>query len=94
MCIRDRNNTFLLKNKDIYLDMLTDSGVNAMTDNQVSSMLRVDDSYAGSADWDECEAVIKDMFGMDYVLPVHQGRAAENILGRSYVCLLYTSRCV
>ena len=79
------NNTFLLKNKDIYLDMLTDSGVNAMTDNQVSSMLRVDDSYAGSADWDECEAVIKDMFGMDYVLPVHQGRAAENILGRTYV---------
>jgi len=70
------NNTFLLKNKDIYLDMLTDSGVNAMSDRQVSSMLKVDDSYAGSADWDECEAVIKDMFGMDYVLPVHQGRAA------------------
>jgi len=79
------NNTFLLKNKDIYLDMLTDSGVNAMSDKQVSSMLRVDDSYAGSADWDECEAVIKDMFGMNYVLPVHQGRAAENILARTYV---------
>ena len=40
---------------------------------------------AGSADWDDDEAVIKDMFGMDYVLPVHQGRAAENILGRTYV---------
>ncbi len=79
------NNTFLLKNKDIYLDMLTDSGVNAMTDQQVGSMLSVDDSYAGSATWDECEAAIQDMFGMQYVLPVHQGRAAENILGRTYV---------
>lgn len=79
------NNTFLLKNKDICLDMLTDSGVNAMTDNQVGSMLSVYDSYAGSATWDECEAAIQDMFGMQYVLPVHQGRAAENILGRTYV---------
>jgi tyrosine phenol-lyase len=79
------NNTFLLKNKDIFLDMLTDSGVNAMSDRQVAEMLKVDDSYAGSATWDECEAVIQDMFGMQYVLPVHQGRAAENILGRTYV---------
>jgi len=43
------NNTFLLFNKDIYLDMLTDSGVNAMSDQQVAAMMVVDDSYAGSA---------------------------------------------
>ncbi len=79
------NNTFLLKNKDIYLDMLTDSGVNAMSDRQISSMLVADDSYAGSQSWDKCEKAIVDMFGMDHVLPVHQGRAAENILSRTLV---------
>ena len=42
-------NTFLLKNKDVYMDMLTDSGVNAMSDRQQASMLEADDSYAGSA---------------------------------------------
>ena len=62
------NNTFLLFNKDIYLDMLTDSGVNAMSDNQTASMLTVDDSYAGSATYTRPKDKIKEIFDKDYFL--------------------------
>lgn len=78
------NNTFLLQNKDVYLDMLTDSGVNAMSDNQFAASLQADDAYAGSATFLRVKKAIKDVFGTDYVLPVHQGRAAENILAEAY----------
>jgi tryptophanase len=74
------NNTFLLYNKDIYLDMLTDSGVNAMSDKQTASMLVVDDSYAGSATFTRLKDKINEIFGKKYFLPVHQGRACENLL--------------
>ncbi len=79
------NNMFLLKNENIFLDMLTDSGVNAMSDKQVSAMMLADDSYAGSASFSRFETVNQKLFGKDYVLPVHQGRAAENIIARSLV---------
>ncbi len=79
------NNTFLLTNKDIFLDMLTDSGVNAMSDNQVASMLKADDSYAGSQTFDRLKTSIESFFGKEYFLPVHQGRAAENIIGQTLV---------
>jgi len=79
------NNTFLLKNADIYLDMLTDSGVNAMSDKQLAAMMESDDSYAGSATFTKLEAKIRDIFGMEYFLPVHQGRAAENVLAKVFV---------
>jgi len=79
------NNTFLLKNKDIFLDMLTDSGVNAMSDRQQAAMLVADDSYAGSASFDRLEEKLQEIFGMDYFLPAHQGRACENILAMSFV---------
>lgn len=79
------NNTFLLKNRDIYLDMLTDSGVNAMSDRQLAAMMESDDSYAGSATFTKLEDKIKELFGKDYFLPVHQGRAAENIISRVFV---------
>lgn len=79
------NNTFLLKNTDIFLDMLTDSGVNAMSDRQLAAMMESDDSYAGSATFTKLENKIKELFGKDYFLPVHQGRAAENIISRVYV---------
>lgn len=79
------NNTFLLKNKDTFLDMLTDSGVNAMSDAQQAAMMVADDSYAGSATFEKFEAKILDIFGMKYVLPTHQGRAAEHILAKTFV---------
>ncbi|PSM52677.1 tryptophanase family protein [Campylobacter blaseri] len=79
------NNTFLLKNQDIFLDMLTDSGVNAMSDNQVASMLRADDSYAGSQTFSRLEKSVKEFFNKRYFLPVHQGRAAENIISKAMV---------
>jgi len=78
-------NTFLLRNKDIYLDMLTDSGVNAMSENQYASMLQADDSYAGSETYYRLEGVLQDMFGMEYFLPAHQGRACEHIIARTLV---------
>ena len=79
------NNTFLLQNKDIYMDMITDSGVNGMSDLQTAAMMRADDSYAGSETWNRAKAAIKEVFGVDNVLPAHQGRAAENILAEAFV---------
>ena len=79
------NNTFLLKNDDVFLDMLTDSGVNAMSDQQVASMMVADDSYAGSATFYRLEAKISELFGTKYFLPAHQGRACESILAETFV---------
>lgn len=79
------NNTFLLKNCDVFMDMLTDSGVNAMSDKQLAAMMEADDSYAGSATFTKLEDKINDIFGMKYFLPAHQGRACENILSQAYV---------
>ena len=79
------NNTFLLQNRDIYLDMLTDSGVNAMTDLQMAASMRADDSYAGSETFARVKAAVKEVFGTDNVLPAHQGRACENILASALV---------
>ena len=79
------NNTFLLQNSDIYMDMLTDSGVNGMSDLQFAAMMQADDSYAGSATFQRVKAAVKEVFGTDHVLPAHQGRACENILAEAYV---------
>lgn len=62
-------NTFLLQNKDIYLDMLTDSGVNAMSDRQTAAMHVADDAYAGSETFNRLKAAMKEVFGTDNVLP-------------------------
>ncbi len=78
-------NTFQLNTKDIFLDMLTDSGTNAMSDNQVSSMLKADDAYAGSQSFYRMEAAVREVFGKHWVLPVHQGRAAENIISQAFI---------
>ena len=79
------NNTFLLQNSDIYMDMLTDSGVHGMSDLQFAAMMQADDSYAGSATFQRVKAAVKEVFGTDHVLPAHQGRACENILAEAYV---------
>lgn len=76
------NNTFLLRNKYVFLDMLTDSGVNAMSDKQQAAMLVADDSYAGSETFFRLEKKLQEIFGMPYVLPAHQGRACENIISK------------
>jgi len=78
-------NTFLLNTKDVFLDMLTDSGTNAMSDNQLSSMMQADDAYAGSQSFYRMEKAIQDVFGKEFVLPVHQGRAAENIISKTFI---------
>ena len=78
-------NTFLLKNQDVFMDMLTDSGVNAMSDRQQASMLEADDSYAGSATFTKLEEKLTEIFGTKYFLPTHQGRACENIISQAYV---------
>ena len=78
-------NTFQLHNGDIFMDMLTDSGVNAMSDNMQSAMLRADDAYAGSETFYRMQDKLTEIFGMNYCLPAHQGRACENILATRFV---------
>lgn len=79
------NNTFLLRNRDVFLDMLTDSGVNAMSDQQLAAMMVADDSYAGSETFSRLENKMAEIFGKKYFLPAHQGRACENILSQVFV---------
>jgi tryptophanase len=76
------NNTFLLKNRNVFLDMLTDSGTNAMSDRQLAAMMTADDSYAGSETFYRLEAKIQQVFGMKHFLPAHQGRACESLLAQ------------
>ncbi|MEA4916105.1 tryptophanase [Proteiniphilum sp.] len=78
-------NTFRLSTKDVFLDMLTDSGTNAMSDNQMAAMMQADDAYAGSQSFFRLQKAVEDVLGKKYYLPVHQGRAAENILSNAYV---------
>ncbi|NLE37871.1 MAG: tryptophanase, partial [Pirellulaceae bacterium] len=78
-------NTFLLQNKDVFLDMLTDSGTNAMSDRQIASMMVADDAYAGSQSFTRLAEAVEEVFGQKYFLPVHQGRAAEHIISQVFV---------
>ena len=77
-------NTFLLKTKDVFLDMLTDSGVNAMSDHQFAAFMDADDAYAGSMTFYDLAAAVKDVLGYDHVMNVHQGRAAEHLLSKVF----------
>ncbi|MHB1305448.1 MAG: tryptophanase [Limisphaerales bacterium] len=78
-------NTFLLRSRDLFLDMLTDSGTNAMSDNQLAAMMQADDAYAGCESFYRLADAVKEVLGFTHTVPVHQGRAAEHLLAKVFV---------